>query len=73
MSGKTINFNDKKARKSKFYKNKKIHRIEDIDINYVLVSKKEQYGTKSSFKYFIGYNDSDIIRPLCIRLPQMTG
>ena len=24
-------------------------------------------------KYFIGYNDHDIIRPLCIRLPQMTG
>ena len=27
---------------------------------------------KNSFKYFIGYNDNDIIRPLCIRLPQMT-
>ena len=24
-------------------------------------------------KYFIGYNDNDIIRPLCIRLPQLTG
>ena len=23
--------------------------------------------------YFIGYNDNDNIRPLCIRLPQMTG
>ena len=22
---------------------------------------------------FFGYNDNDIIRPLCIRLPQMTG
>ena len=28
---------------------------------------------KSSFKYFIGYNDSDNIRSLCIRLPQMIG
>ena len=27
---------------------------------------------KNSFKYFIGYNDNDIIRPLCIKLPQMT-
>ena len=26
---------------------------------------------KSSFKYFIGYNDDDYIRPLCIKLPQM--
>ena len=28
---------------------------------------------KNSLKYFIGYNDDDIIRPLCIKLPQMTG
>ena len=27
---------------------------------------------KNSFKYLIGYND-DIIRPLCIKLPQMIG
>ena len=24
-------------------------------------------------KYFIGYNDDDVIRPLCIKLPQMIG
>ena len=35
--------------------------------------KKEPYGNKNSFKYFIGYYDNDVIRPLCIRLPQMTG
>ena len=26
-----------------------------------------------SFKYFIGYNDNDGIRPLCIKLPLMNG
>ena len=31
------------------------------------------YGTKKSFKYFIGYNDNDIIRPLCMKIPEMTG
>ena len=56
-----------------FYKNKIINNIEDIDVNNILVSKKEPYGNKNSFKYFIGYNDNDVIRPLCIRLPQMTG
>ena len=69
MSGKNINFNDRKIKKSDFYKNKKINNIEDIDANKILVSKKESYGTKNSFKYFIGYNDNDVIRPLCIRLP----
>ena len=71
MSGKNINFDDKKIKKSSFYKNKTINNIEDIDVNNILVSKKESYGNKNSFKYFIGYND--IIRQLCIRLPQMTG
>ena len=69
MSGKNINFDDKKIKKSTFYKNKTINTIENIDVNNILVSKKEPYGNKNSVKYFIGYNDNDIIRPLCIRLP----
>ena len=40
MSGKNINFNDKKIRKRDFYKNKKINNIEDIDVSNILVSKK---------------------------------
>ena len=28
---------------------------------------------KSSFKYFLGYIDDGVIRPLCIKLPQMIG
>ena len=73
MSGKNINFEDKKFLKSNFYKNKKINRIDGIDVDKILVSKKESYGTRSSLKYFIGYNDNDVIRPMCVRLPQMTG
>ena len=73
MSGKNVNFEDKKINKSDFYKNKKITKIDDIDVNKILVSKKESYGTKNSLKYFIGYNDNDVIGPLCVRLPQMTG
>ena len=41
MSGKNINFDDKKFRKSTFYKNKTINDIENIDVNNILVSKKE--------------------------------
>ena len=60
MSGKNINFNDKKIKKSIFYKNKKIYSTRDTDVNNILVSKKEPCGTKNSLKYFIGYNDNDI-------------
>ena len=73
MNGKNINFNDKKIRESIFYKDKAINNVEDIDVNNILVSKKEPYGNKNSFKYFIVFNDNDVIRPLCIRLSQMTG
>ena len=73
MSEKSINFEDKKINKSYFYKNKKLFRIEDIDINKILVSKKESYGTKNSLKYFIGYNDDNVIRALCKKFPQMIG
>ena len=74
MSVKGINFDDKKINKSNFYKNKKLFNLNDIDANETLVSKKESYGAKNSLKYFIRYNDDDdIIRPLCIILPQMIG
>ena len=64
----------KKIKKGDFYnKNKKIFNINDIDINKILVSKKETYGKYNSFKYFIGYNDNDVIRPLCLKLSKMTG
>ena len=65
MSGKSISFDNKII--------KKIFQIDDIDANKILVSKKEPYGTKNALKYFIGYNDDDIIRPLCLRLSQMIG
>ena len=70
---KDVNFSDNKIKKSGFYKNKRVIKIDGIDTNKILVSKEEPYGTKNSFKYFIGYNDNDVIRPLCIKLPQMTG
>ena len=73
MSGENINFDDKKIKRSEFYKNKNVTRIDDIDVNKILVSKKEPYGTENSFKYFVGYNDNDVIRPLRVRLPQITG
>ena len=41
-----------------FTKNKKLFKINDIDDNKILVSKKEAYGLKKSFKSFIGYDDN---------------
>ena len=75
MSGNSINFDDKKKKEKKrdFYKNIEPFHIDDIDVNKILVSKKEQYDKYNSFKYFVGYNDNEVIRPLCLKVSQMTG
>ena len=55
MNGKNINFDNKNIKKSNFYnKNKKIFNIDDIDVNKILVSKKEQYGKHNSFNTLLG-------------------
>ena len=47
--------------------------IDDIDVNKILVTKKEPYGKNNSLIYFIGYNDNDVIRPLYLKFSKMTG
>ena len=49
MSEKNISFNDKKINKSNLYRNKKIFKIDDIDVNKTFVSKGESYGNEKSF------------------------
>ena len=46
MSRKNVNFGDKKIHKSDFNKNKKVTKIGDIDVDKILISKEELYGTK---------------------------
>ena len=66
-------FDNKNIKKSDFYHNKKLFKLEDIDVNKIFVSKKESYGTKNAIKYFSAYIDNNEIKPICIRLPQMIG
>ena len=54
MSGKSVSFDDKKIKRSDFYKNKKVFQIDNIEANKTLVSKEKLYGTQNSFKYFVG-------------------
>ena len=66
----------KRSAKVTFIKTKnfaKLFNLQDLDINKILVSKQESDGTKNSLKYFIGHNDNDVIRSLCIKLSQMFG
>ena len=40
MRGKNINFDNKKIKKSEFYKTRKLFQIDDIGVNKILTSKK---------------------------------
>ena len=51
MSGRNIIFNDKRISKSNFYKKKKPSKIDEIDVDKILLSKRESYGKKGLLKY----------------------
>ena len=47
VSGKNINFGDEKIKKINLFKNKNVINIDDIDLNKILVSEEDPYGTKN--------------------------
>ena len=47
-------FGDKKINKSNFYKNKRLFKTDDIDVNKMLVSKKQPYDKKAHLNTLLG-------------------
>ena len=43
-----------------------------MNVDQIVVSDKFRHND-DGFKYFIGYKESEIVKPLCIILPQMSG
>ena len=43
-----------------------------VNLNKIAVSDKFNHN-EDCFKYFIGYQKGEIVRPLCIILPQQVG
>ena len=58
--------------KQEFHQYERPISIKNININKIIVSNKFSFG-KKGFKYFIGYEDANKIRPLCIFLPKMSA
>ena len=55
-----------------FHASKQAIHLNLVDINKKVISEKYKYRDKG-FKHFIGYKEDNILRPLCIILPQMSG
>ena len=57
----------------KFYATKKVFPLNLADINNIVISNRVK-NNNDTCKYFIGYKfDIDVIKPLCISLPPMSG
>ena len=72
MSEKTLKFNNIRVNKKKFHKSKKPIDLISVNLDQIVVSDKFKHS-EEGFKYFIGYQEGEIVKPLCIILPQMSG
>ena len=72
MSKKTLKFDDAEVNKKQFHISKQPTALNLVNVYQILISDKFERSDKG-FKYFIGYKDDNIIRPLCIILPQVSG
>ena len=72
MSSQKIKFGDKEVDKKKFYSSKEAILLDSIDLSKIVVSSRWKLND-ITYKYFCGYLNNDVIKPLCIILPQMNG
>ena len=69
MNKKTLRFNNIKL---EFHKSKEPIDLFSLDLDQIVVSDKFKHNDEG-FKYFIGYQKGENVKPLCIILPQMHG
>ena len=69
-----LNFGDIEVSKKQIYEGKKAVNLSKVDVNKIVVSNKIK-GNNETSKLFIAYIDdiNNIVTPLCIILPQMSG
>ena len=71
-SEKTLKFDNIKLNKKEFHKSKQPFNLDLINLDQIVVSDKCKHRD-DGFKYFIGYQEGEVVKPLCIILLQMTG
>ena len=78
MTKKTLKFNNIKVNKKKFHMSKEPINLMSVSIDQVVVSDKfsnnsnknnNDNNNNDGFRYFIGYQEGEIVKPLCIILP----
>ena len=70
MNEKALKFNNIKVNKKEFHKSKQVIDLDWVTVDKIVLSDKFRHS-EEDYKYFIGYQENEIVRPLCIILPQM--
>ena len=72
MSLRKKKFGNKEVNKKEFYSSKQAISLDSVDLSKIVVSKKWKIDD-ATYKYFCGYLNNDVIKLLCVILPQMNG
>ena len=72
MSSQKIKFRDKEVDEKTLYSSKEAILLDSVDLSKIVVSSRWKLND-TTYKYFCGYLNNDVIKPLCIILPQMNG
>ena len=72
MSSQKIKSGDKEVDKKTFYSSKEAILLDSVDLSKIVVSSRWKLND-TTYKYFCGYLNNDVIKPLCVILPQMNG
>ena len=65
MTNKTLKFNNIRINKKKLHISQNAIDLMSVNVNKIVVSDKFNYN-EAGFKYFIGYQKGEIVKPLCI-------
>ena len=72
MSEKTLKLNNIILNKKKVHRSKEPIDLLSVDLGQIVLSYKYKHNNEG-FQYFIGYVRDEIVKPLCIILPEMDG
>ena len=72
MNSRKIKFGEKDVDKKEFYLSKQAISLDSIGLSKIVVSNKGKIND-TTYKYSYGYLNNDVIQPLCVILPQMSG
>ena len=72
MSEKTLKFDNIRVNKKEFHKSKQLINLDLVNVDQIIISDKFKHND-DGFKFFMGYKEGEIVKPLCIILPQISG